>query len=210
MRSYFIRFLILFPLFSCSQNYSEKPVDEALIEKGFSPLPPGTDLSGGPAAVASGERWGNLLVKVPEEWRPRPPSSSMRIAEYVLPAPDGSAAGAAELAVFAGIGGSTDDNVNRWYSQFEQPDGTPTAEVARRWSVSGVKGITATVVDISGTFKGGMGPLAGKVIPGFRMLASIVQAGNTVYHLKLTGSRASVGFWARDFEQLVTSLQPGG
>ena len=178
------------------------------MEKGFTPLPKGTAASA-PPPVGSGERWGNLLAKIPEGWKSRPPSSSMRIAEYVLPAPDGTAAGDAELAVFAGIGGSTDDNVNRWYGQFEQPDGTPTAKVARRWEVSGGKGITATVVDISGTLKGGMGPMAGKIIPGFRMLAAIVQAGNTVYHLKLTGSRASVGFWARDFERLVTSLEPG-
>ena len=201
--------LLVLPLFACSQNYSEKPVDEALAEKGFKPLPPGTPASGGPT-VASGERWGNLLARVPEGWRPRPPSSSMRIAEYVLPAPDGSAAGPAELAVFAGIGGSTDDNVNRWYGQFEQPDGTPTGEVARRWEVSGGKGITATIVDIGGTLKGGMGPMAGKIIPEYRMLAAIVNAGNTVYHLKLTGSHASVGLWTRDFERLVTSLEPGG
>lgn len=179
------------------------------MEKGFSPLPSGNQVSR-PAVTSSGERWGNLLVKgVPEAWRSRSPSSSMRIAEYVLPAPDGTSAGDSELAVFAGIGGSTDDNVNRWYGQFEQPDGTPTAEVARRWEVNGAKGIIATLVDISGTFKGGMGPLAGKVIPDFRMIAAIVQAGNTVHHLKLTGSRASVGFWARDFERLVTSLEPG-
>ena len=178
------------------------------MEKGFSPLPPGNDVSP-PAVTSSGERWGNLLVKVPEGWRSRSPSSSMRIAEYVVPAPDGTAVGDSELAVFAGIGGTTDDNVNRWYGQFEQPDGTPTAEVARRWEVTGAKGITATLVDIRGTFKGGMGPLAGKIIPDFRMLAAIVQAGNTVYHLKLTGSRASLGFWARDFERLVTSLESG-
>ncbi len=134
----------------------------------------------------------------------------MRIAEYVLPAPEGSSAGAAELAVFAGIGGSAEDNVNRWYGQFEQPDGTPTAEMSRRWDVSGRSGITATVVDISGTFKGGMGPMAGKTMPDFRMLAAIVQAGSTVYHLKLTGSRTSVGLWASDFERLVTSLDLGG
>ena len=209
MREKLILFFILVPLFSCSQNYSEKPVDEALREKGFTPLPTGTAVSGRPA-VGTGERWGNLLVRIPEGWRSRPPSSSMRIAEYVLPAPDGSDAGDAELAVFSGIGGSTDDNVDRWYGQFEQPDGTPTAEVARRWEVSGGKGITATVVDISGTLKGGMGPMAGKVIPEFRMLAAIVRAGNTVYHLKLTGSRVSVGLWTGDFERLVTSLEMGG
>ena len=209
VRSYIILFLMLLSLLACSQNYSEKPVKEALREKGFSPLPAATGASGGPA-VTSGERWGNLLVKVPEGWRSRPPSSSLRIAEYLLPAPEGSSAGAAELAVFARIGGSTEDNVNRWYGQFEQPDGTPTAEMSRRWDVSCRSGITATLVDISGTFKGGMGPMAGKTIPDFRMLAAIVQAGNTVYHLKLTGSRTSVDLWASDFEQLVTSLDLGG
>ena len=205
MGSYLIKCTIPLSLLACSQNYSEKPVIEALREKGLSPLPAAT----GSPAVASGERWGNLLVKVPEGWRPRPPSSSMRIAEYVLPAPEGSSAGDAELAVFAGIGGSTEDNVNRWYGQFEQPDGTSTAKVSHRWEVSGGSKITATMVDISGTFMGGMGPMAGKTIPEFRMLAAIVQAGSTVYHLKLTGSQSSVGLWVSDFERLVTSLDLG-
>ena len=199
-----IRCLIPLALQACSQNYSGKPVDEALREKGFSPLPADTGASGGPA-VTSGERWGNLLVNVPEGWRSRLPSSSMRIAEYVLPAPEGSADDDAELAVFAGIGGSAEENVNRWYGQFEQPDGSPTAEVSRRREVSAGSGITATIVDISGTFNGGMGPMAGKT-PEFRMLAAIVQAGSTVYHLKLTGSQSSVGLWVSDFERLVTSL----
>lgn len=209
MRNCLVRFLVPVSLLACSQNYSEKPVDEALQEKGFTPLPTSTGVGGDPP-VTSGERWGNLLVRVPEGWRDRTPSSSMRIAEYVLPAPEGSAAGDAELAVFAGIGGSTEENVNRWYGQFEQPDGTPTAEVARRWEVSGGSGISATIVDISGTFKGGMGPSAGRIIPGFRMLAAVVQAGSTVYHLKLTGSRAALDLWAGAFEQLVSNLELAG
>lgn len=198
--------IILLWLSACSQNYSEKGVDAALREKGFTRIPsPDSRISQDPQQVGRSPvvSWGGLMASVPEEWNAQPPSSSMRLAEYRLPADD---LGDAELAVFAGIGGSLDENIKRWYGQFTQPDGSATSEVSRRWEVDAAIGIKATLVDITGTFNGGMGPQVGQTTRDHRMLTAVVEAGGIVYHMKLTGTRTSVGRWASVFEDLVAGL----
>ena len=65
-----------------------------------------------------------------------------------------------------GAGGSIEANIDRWYGQFKQPDGSSTKDKAKV-SKSKVAGQTVHMVDISGTFKTQM-PLANhcRVIAG--------------------------------------------
>ena len=204
-------------LLACSQNYSDKPVEGALRERGLQSIKGSTpDRAAAPQAAAiaaqpgyetgasgeSGQRQslGGLSVIVPEAWRSVTPSSSMRLAEFRIPGVEGS--GAANLAVFRGNMGSVDDNVTRWLGQFTQQEGTP-----RRWElVVGDPGdISVTMVDVSGTFSGGMG--GGGPQPHQRMVGAIVDGGEVYYYLKLLGPESTVARWAGGFEGLVKSIR---
>src|SRR5213075_1184553 len=78
---------------------------------------------------------GSLTYITPDGWRLQLTASSMRVAELSLPHADGDAEDA-QLVVyyFGGQGGSVDANLQRWIGQIEQPDGKPSAAVAKKES----------------------------------------------------------------------------
>jgi len=201
----------MFVMAGCSQNYSDKKVEEAFQEKGLQPLAsraaPSSSSSSG-EVVAQRQSLGGISVTVPPDWRRVTPSSSMRLAEYLLP---GDKAGAADasLAVFAGNWGSVEANLERWYGQFRQTDGQSTSQQARRWEKK-VGGIPVTLVEITGIFTGGMGMEEGKGEPlsGYRMLGAIVDSPAGFFYFKLLGPAATVALWNESFDHLVDSVQP--
>ena len=124
MTKWFLLKSLLLLVVACSQNYSEKKVEDALRDKGFVPVPRGSSHVEREKTEFDGKLWGELVPEIPDGWIARTPLSSMRLAEYILPSDTG--AEKPILAVFSGIGGTVDENINRWYGQFEQPDGSPT------------------------------------------------------------------------------------
>lgn len=205
---------------ACGQNYSDKPADGALAERNLTPLANPHAVAGakaapvvpaGPAygavAAGAGSRWGDIVVQVPADWQAEEPSSSMRLAQYAIPAVHGGEG--VGLAVFPGPMGSVDDNVNRWIGQFSQPDGKDSASAARRWDLTTDAGIEATFVDVFGTFSGGMGMGGGGAVEDYRMLGAIVEKGSTILYLKLTGPAVEVEDLQKPFEQLVTTMKGG-
>src|SRR5262249_13855607 len=69
---------------------------------------------------------------VPMTWTPRAPSSTMRLAEYVVPT---NAQGSAEVVVYffgKGQGGNVDANLARWKAQFSTTDGSAVPETIAR------------------------------------------------------------------------------
>src|SRR3989338_9158151 len=70
---------------------------------------------------------GSLTWSAPEGWIEETPSSPMRKAQYCLPKVEGDSEDVSvSLFYFPGQGGSIEDNLNRWYGQFIQPDGKST------------------------------------------------------------------------------------
>ena len=72
-------------------------------------------------------------TKAPASWSPRPPSSSSRLAQFVIHGSDASSD--AEVVAFffgASQGGNVDANVTRWRSQFSTSDGSPVPETITR------------------------------------------------------------------------------
>ncbi len=194
---------------SCGQHYSEKQADEALAERGLIPLretaDPHANISSrgsASAALPDGQvQIGDLTASIPGDWLEEPPSSSMRVAQFAVQ----GESGAAELAVFSGNWGSIDDNVDRWVGQFTQPDGGSTLALTQRWEIRSDGGIDITMVDIPGTFSGGMG--SGEVAADYRMLGAIVPAKGTFYYLKFTGPAALIERQREAFDALVRSLK---
>jgi hypothetical protein len=163
---------------------------------------PGDDVHGGAPAPA-GLEW-----TVPQGWRSVAPSSSMRVAEWSLGKADGDQEDASAVVFhFPGMGGGVQANLDRWYTQFEQPDGRPTSEVARVSSRT-VADLRVTITDVSGTFSGGgmMGGAPSTPQPNFRMVAAIVETDAGPWFFKLTGPGRTVERWRASFDQFVVSL----
>lgn len=152
---------------------------------------------------------GGFSMTAPAEWKRMEPKS--RIVETEFQAPGAGEAVAGRFTVM-GAGGTVAANIERWFGQFSQPDGSPTKDKASTKAVS-LAGCTVTFVDIPGTFKDMPGgPFAGGQAverPDYRMLAAIIEtpeAGN--YFLKLTGPAATVAAHADGFRKMVEGLVP--
>jgi hypothetical protein len=165
------------------------------------PAPPGQPLA------LSG-----LSLTVPQAWSARPLTSKMRVAQYELPGAGGAAA--ADLTVYhfgAQGAGSIDANLDRWYSQFEQPDGRPSRDAAavERFEVDGVP---ITLVDVSGRYVAQTTPGSAERHddPDFRMLAAIADAGGGAYYFKLVGPQATVARWRDPFVAALRTLKRSG
>ena len=147
-----------------------------------------------------------LPFTAPASWESQAVSSSMRKAQYRIP----GQAGDAELVVFyfgPQGAGSDEDNINRWVSQFQNPDGTPVA--AAEPSKRQVNGVEVTTVEVAGRYvaamQGGTDPRHGQ--EGQRMLAAIIKTGEGPHYLKMLGPDATVSENRDGFEQLLKSLR---
>ncbi len=132
----------------------------------------------------------------------------MRAAEYTLPAVNGEAPLMTVFYFGPGQGGSVDDNLNRWISQFSQPDGRDSNAVAKR-ATQQVNGMRVTTVDLTGTFAG-MSPMQAPGAPKTdqRLLGAIVEGPEGPVFFKLTGPVVGIESGKPAFEALIQSLRP--
>ncbi len=152
---------------------------------------------------------GHLVFTAPAAWQSRPPASSMRVAEFVVPRTAGDAEDADVIIYyFGGQGGSAEANITRWIGQMQQPDGRPSAEVARRESRT-VNAMKVSLVDVSGTFVAEMRPGSAEHFnkSGYRMRAAVVETADGPYFVKLTGPALTVGGAIRDFDRFLDGLR---
>ena len=154
------------------------------------------------AESAAGLRW-----TAPAGWKAEG-AQPMRAATYSIRPVTGDKA-AAECAVYffgAGLGGSVQDNLERWKGQFTGPNGKPSvAQVATR----PVRGLLVTTIDTSGEYSGMGGPMAAaRPVPGYRLLGAIVEGPGGNVFVKLTGPLRTVEANRQKFDQLLTSFQP--
>ena len=109
----------------------------------------------------------------------------------------------AECAVFyfgPGQGGTVDENIDMWASQF---DGSPNP----KRTVRTVAGMKITRVEIDGAYLSpgaDMKPQGNK--PGYKMLSAIVQGPQGQVFFKFTGPAATVKAAAKDFDALLSSM----
>ena len=143
-----------------------------------------------PALAASAES--SLSWKVPAKWQTVPNPSTMRLATYKVGTD-------AEMAV-SQAGGAVDANVQRWIDQFG-PDAKKNAKVTTKK----VSGLDVTIVEVEGTFGGGMGPGSGAK-DGWALLGAIVATPGMPHFFKLTGPAKTVKDARPDLDELVASL----
>lgn len=155
---------------------------------------------------------GSLRGTVPTAWRSIPPSSAMRQAQWELPGADGAEPG--ELVVYhfgAGGAGNVEANLERWYTQFAQPDGRPTRELAKT-EAREVEGMTVTLVEVGGRYVAETSPGSGERVDhaGWQMIAAIVEAPDGAYYFKAVGPAATIARWREALVEMVGSLRHGG
>ncbi len=149
---------------------------------------------------------GGLAVAVPEGWTQEPVRSRMRKAQWKI---DGEA-GPAELVVYhfgqAGAG-SVEKNLERWYGQFQQADGSPTKDAAEVTEKS-VDGMRVTRVEVGGRYVAAVRPGANERhdIPEARMLAAIIDAADGSYYFKMVGPDSTVKSATAGFDSMLDSL----
>jgi len=152
---------------------------------------------------------GSFLLEAPAGWKRVQPKSGIVETEFAIPSAGELPAG--RMTVM-GAGGSVQANVDRWYGQFAQPDGSATKDKATTKTIK-IAGSTVTMVDVAGTYKDMPGgPFAGgKTIerPDYRMLAAIIETTDAGSHfLKFYGPAATVAKEADGFRKMVEGMVP--
>ncbi len=151
-----------------------------------------------------------LTYAAPPAWHTRPPASSMRVAEFIIPKAQGDADDAEVIVYFfgAGGGGSAEANVDRWIGQVQQADGSPSTAKARRAERT-VNGLKVTTVDVSGTYTAEMRPGAAEHFnkPDYRVCAAVIETPGGTYYVKMTGPQKTVTAAQADYEKFLGSLK---
>jgi hypothetical protein len=159
--------------------------------------------SSAPAAQSGAA--GELRWSTPSGWKSGP-EKPMRAATYLIPAVSGDNEGG-ECAVFMNIGGGVAANINRWISQFKQPDGSSSAAKAKQKKET-VNALQVTTVDLTGIFSGGMAMgQTSTEKPGYRLLGAIVETPQGEVFFKLTGPEKTIAAAETDFQSLIKSVK---
>ena len=157
------------------------------------------------------EQQTGLHYTVPAGWVSEQPKTKMRKAQYRLPgAKDGAGDAELNVFVFPGTGGTVEGNLQRWYAQFKQPDGSPTASKASIVNLE-VNKLTVSVVYLTGTYLKSMSPMmmGGQTteVPDYAMLAAIVETGTDPWFFKAVGPRQTIDSWRADFDKFVQTFE---
>ena len=151
---------------------------------------------------------GPFTMIAPSDWTMKPITSSMRVADFVLPGQPGAEA---ELIVYyfgnAGAG-SVEANVNRWLDQFQQPDGKPSREVAKIEKTK-FADQEATYISLTGRYHAAAMPGATEMVDRTdqALLAAIVDSPKGPYYFKLVGAKATIDANAKAFRTMLESLK---
>jgi hypothetical protein len=146
-------------------------------------------------------------------WVEEPPANAMRLAQYRLPKQAGDSEDA-QLVVFhfgAAGGGGFEQNLERWVSQMEQPDGSDTASKLVHGQRQ-VGGVTIRSASVTGTLVAETMPGSGERHhkPGFQLMGAMLEVtGTTPYYAKLTGPQKTVAHWTSSWEAFLTAAASG-
>ncbi|MRG96091.1 hypothetical protein [Polyangium spumosum] len=180
----------------------EPPPSNAPPQNPHAAAPPAGNTNPG-AAPSRPKGPKDVAYDVPAGWEKVDHPSKMRMATFKIPRAEGDTEDA-EMSVMQ-AGGTIDQNVNRWSGQFERGKDDTTSRQDRK-----IGELSVTVVEIHGTFSGGMGmpgaaPASSK--PKWALLGAIVETEGALTFFKLTGPEKTVTAAKPAFEKFVESLR---
>jgi len=160
---------------------------------------PGANMAslGSSTGVTAGIRW-----SVPKRWTDGG-QKPMRVATYNVEPSSGDPEGG-ECAVFyfgSNQGGTVDQNIARWVSQFET-SGMPIQ------ATKTIEGMKVTLVQIAGAYLAPAGPQmesTGKK-ENYRLLGAIVEGPEGMVFFKFTGPAKTIGDAEGEFNAIIASL----
>lgn len=146
---------------------------------------------------------GSFTFAIPDGWKSVTPASPMRKAQLeIARGPD-----KADVTFFdfgAGQGGSTADNIARWYAQFP---GSEKNRITENVQVGAVK-ITFAMTD--GTFSSGMPGGPTTPMPGYALCGAIMETAEVSVFIKMTGPDAVVKASLQAFKKMVSDAAETG
>ena len=177
-------------LIGCNEN--------AVPQEPVSTTPPPPDVDDPKTASFVG-----LTAPKPVTWIEHPPTSSMRAANYTVPGRDGSEA--AHIVVFyfgPTQGGTIEDNISRWRSQFQVTDSgdLPEPKIDR----FDVDSMAVTLVELAGEWQE-MG--SASFTPDRLFLTAIVEAPIGRVFIRFTGPTATVEVNRQAFLGMIRNLR---
>lgn len=213
-------------LVACDRTGPAAPADDGPPTRAAAPanqqaLPPGHPTTSPPQSGQLGEpasrpaaqppsdptvaSFVGLEAPKPATWQWQPPRSQMITANYTVPAPgDVEGARAAQLNVYyfgQGMGGSVQDNIDRWKNQFRSPDGYEVTPHVEEFEVNG---LPITFVELAGEWRE-FGAVA------FRrdqiLVAAIVEAPAGRVFIRLAGDEQTIETNRDAFMKLVRGLR---
>ena len=150
----------------------------------------------------------SLAYTPPTDWLQQEPVSSMRHDQYELPGPGGN--DPATLAIFKGIGGSVDSNIDRWKKQFIVPPNTAESNWDKQESKV-VNQIPMHIVSVQGTYLKSRMPMmmdGPKIeLKDYALLAVIAETNTGLWFFKVTGPQKTVKFWEKDFDTFIDTFR---
>ncbi len=146
-----------------------------------------------------------LTLTAPSAWLPRTPKVKIIEYEFAVPASKGDRADGRVTVMTAG--GSVQANIERWFGQFVQPDGSATRDSAKVEHKK-IAGRNVHIVEISGTYRDAPGPFAPPIDrPGYRMLGAVIETEAGNYFIKFYGPDRTVTDHAKEFRAMLDGMK---
>lgn len=146
-----------------------------------------------------------LTLTAPGDWLPRTPKVRIIEYEFAVPAAKGDKADGRVTVMTAG--GSVEANIERWFGQFSQPDGSATRDTAKVEHKK-IAGHKVHIVEIAGTYRDAPGPFAPPIErPGYRMLGAVIETDAGNYFLKFYGPDRTVAEHAKQFRDMLEGMK---
>ena len=152
----------------------------------------------------------DLHFTAPDSWTREQPKTKMRKAQFRLPGVDGMEDAELTVFVFPGTGGTVEANLQRWFGQFKQPDGRPSASRATITDIE-VNNLKVSVVYLTGTYlkSSSMMMMGGEIteMTDYAMLAAIVETPRDPWFFKAIGPKNTIDHWRADFDKFVQTFK---
>jgi hypothetical protein len=151
---------------------------------------------------------GGMTSTTPADWVKQEPKKSViqRAYQFGVPKADGDKKDA-EVVIFEGLGGTWEQNAERWKGFFKAPKGKSIDDVAKESKVK-VGTAEGNMLDVSGTFTGPkFDPTFAGTHEDFRLIAIQVKAGDTTYQIKFHGPAKTVEKHKKDFDKWIKDFK---
>ena len=152
-----------------------------------------------------------LSFRVPADWIQQTPASSMRKAQFEIPAKNDDKEAASLVVYYFGPnqGGSVEANLKRWEQQFEVPEGTSLAEV-KKMEEKRLAGLNVTILELAGAYVAPISPRNPNVRhnkPNFRLFAAVVETVDGPFFFKILGPKGTVTKHEGAFDGFLASVK---